>query len=46
MTQSLHAVLGGERDRHEAAEETPLHTEPVLPAVLVVGMKDLVGDPG
>ena len=46
MTQPLHAVLRGERERHETAEEAALHAQPVLSTVLVVGVEDLVGDPG
>ena len=46
VAQALHALLGRHRDRHEAAEETALHAQPVLAACLIVGVQDLVGDPG
>ena len=41
----LHAILHGQCDGDETAEEAALHTQPVFTAVLVVGVQDLVGDP-
>ena len=46
MAEPQHAFLRGEGDWHQATEKTALHAETVLSAVLVVGVQDLVWNPG